>query len=186
VADFLAFSINRSTHLATKSTIIDIEFLDLIGNMQIQSNDIARVATTVGSIRQDLDQYHYEDRIAKGLGELRVEDWPMRLDAANSAKGLVYSCPSCEQPVTLRQGQNKIAHFAHKPPTDCSWATRRRNIVCPSALKFCMPKHSQRNPFTQQAGRSGRFRGLDHDGRLAQTSFTVFREAADHSQFRAG
>lgn len=45
-----------------------------------------------------------------------------RVDAATSVKGLAYACPSCRHPVTLRQGAIKIAHFAHKPPTDCNWA----------------------------------------------------------------
>ncbi len=45
-----------------------------------------------------------------------------RIDAHGATKGLVYSCPSCNQLVSLKQGQIKIAHFAHKPPTDCSWA----------------------------------------------------------------
>lgn len=69
VADFLAFSINRSTHLATKPTItkIDQEFLDMVGNMEIRSSDIIRVGSTIASIRQDLDMAHSEDRIAKGL-----------------------------------------------------------------------------------------------------------------------
>lgn len=69
VADFLAFSINRCTHLATKPTITDLdkEFLDLIGNMNIQSSDIIRVASKIGSIKQDFDRVHFEDRIAKGL-----------------------------------------------------------------------------------------------------------------------
>lgn len=69
VADFLAFSVNRSTHLATKSTIteIDKEFLDLVVDMDIRSSDIVRFASTMGSIREDLDRFHLEDRIAKGL-----------------------------------------------------------------------------------------------------------------------
>lgn len=46
----------------------------------------------------------------------------LKVDAAGSVKGLAYTCPSCSQAVTLRQGQIKIAHFAHKPPTDCTWA----------------------------------------------------------------
>lgn len=46
----------------------------------------------------------------------------LRIEAAGAAKGLAYACPSCGQAVTLRQGQIKVAHFAHKPPTDCSWA----------------------------------------------------------------
>ncbi len=69
VADFLAFSINRNTHLATKSSITDIdkEFLAMISDMDIQSKDIIRVESTMTSIRQDLERSHFEDRVAKGL-----------------------------------------------------------------------------------------------------------------------
>ncbi|OLP59591.1 hypothetical protein BJF93_20480 [Xaviernesmea oryzae] len=44
------------------------------------------------------------------------------VDAATSAKGFSYHCPECGHAVTLRKGQIKVAHFAHKPPADCYWA----------------------------------------------------------------
>lgn len=45
-----------------------------------------------------------------------------RVEADVAERGQVYLCPQCERPVTLKRGQIRIAHFAHKPPTDCSWA----------------------------------------------------------------
>ena len=38
-------------------------------------------------------------------------------------KGPSFCCPNCLQPVTLKKGQLKIAHFAHKPPRICTWAS---------------------------------------------------------------
>jgi hypothetical protein len=46
-----------------------------------------------------------------------------RVDAASSSKGPSFECPKCGREVTLKKGQIKIAHFAHKPPTDCTWAS---------------------------------------------------------------
>jgi len=46
-----------------------------------------------------------------------------RVDAATSVKGPMFTCPECQREVTLKQGRIKIAHFAHKPPTNCSWAS---------------------------------------------------------------
>ena len=45
-----------------------------------------------------------------------------RLDAFSAKKGLSYVCPNCGDDVILKQGRIVIHHFAHKPPTDCSWA----------------------------------------------------------------
>ena len=45
-----------------------------------------------------------------------------RLEAENAERGLAYTCPKCERSVILKRGRIKIAHFAHKPPTDCTWA----------------------------------------------------------------
>lgn len=32
-----------------------------------------------------------------------------------------FSCPVCNTPVTLKKGNKKIHHFAHKPPVTCSY-----------------------------------------------------------------
>ena len=45
-----------------------------------------------------------------------------RIEADIAERGLAYVCPECERPVILKRGRIKIAHFAHKPPTDCTWA----------------------------------------------------------------
>lgn len=45
-----------------------------------------------------------------------------RVDAFSANKGPTYFCPNCGDEVILKQGRIVIHHFAHKPPTDCSWA----------------------------------------------------------------
>ncbi|MDJ0945629.1 MAG: competence protein CoiA family protein [Kiloniellales bacterium] len=45
-----------------------------------------------------------------------------RVEADIAERGLEYLCPECKGPVILKRGRIKIAHFAHKPPTDCTWA----------------------------------------------------------------
>jgi competence protein CoiA len=45
-----------------------------------------------------------------------------RREAENADRGSAYTCPKCERSVVLERGRIKIAHFAHKPPTDCTWA----------------------------------------------------------------
>lgn len=57
IADFLAFSINRSTYLALKDkrTDMDIWFLDLIASMKINSKDINYFSINENSSHDDLD-----------------------------------------------------------------------------------------------------------------------------------
>lgn len=45
-----------------------------------------------------------------------------RIEADIAERGPEYVCPDCKQSVILKRGRIKIAHFAHKPPTDCTWA----------------------------------------------------------------
>jgi competence protein CoiA len=45
-----------------------------------------------------------------------------RIEAAEAAKGGMFLCPNCKQPLILKQGRIVIAHFAHKPPTYCTWS----------------------------------------------------------------
>lgn len=45
-----------------------------------------------------------------------------RIEADIAERGLPFVCPKCKRPVILKRGRIKIAHFAHKPPTDCTWA----------------------------------------------------------------
>jgi hypothetical protein len=45
-----------------------------------------------------------------------------RVEAAEVERGPEYYCPNCRGLVTLKKGRIVTHHFAHKPPTDCSWA----------------------------------------------------------------
>jgi competence protein CoiA len=45
-----------------------------------------------------------------------------RIDAARAMRGQDYHCPQCNSLLILKKGRKVIDHFAHKPPTDCSWA----------------------------------------------------------------
>jgi hypothetical protein len=69
IADFLAFSINRCTHLQLKSgrTETDLWFLGLIGEMQIRSADLKRGDLPEDFTTAEIDAMHAEDRRAKGL-----------------------------------------------------------------------------------------------------------------------
>lgn len=69
VADFLAFSINRSTHLQLKParTETDTWFLDLVGTMDIQSSDLKRFTVASNFTTADIDAFHSADRREKGL-----------------------------------------------------------------------------------------------------------------------
>jgi hypothetical protein len=47
----------------------------------------------------------------------------MRIEAAIAVRGPDFFCPNCARPVTLKKGLIKVHHFAHKPPTTCTWAS---------------------------------------------------------------
>jgi competence protein CoiA len=47
----------------------------------------------------------------------------VRIDAVIAQRGPEYRCPKCKGIVVLKKGRKVIDHFAHKPPTECSWAT---------------------------------------------------------------
>lgn len=47
----------------------------------------------------------------------------IRIEAAETERGPDYFCPNCRRVVTLKKGKIVTHHFAHKPPTDCSWAS---------------------------------------------------------------
>ena len=47
----------------------------------------------------------------------------LRIEAELADRGLAYKCPNCTQSVILKRGRIKVAHFAHKPPTNCIWAS---------------------------------------------------------------
>jgi hypothetical protein len=69
IADFLAFSINRVTHLSLKPqrTQLDLRFLDLIGQMGIVSDDLRLMSLPPDFTSEDIDAVHAADRRQKGL-----------------------------------------------------------------------------------------------------------------------
>ncbi len=69
IADFLAFSINRITHLSLKPkrTELDDWFLELIASMEILSDDLARASLPQNFTTEDVDGIHSADRKRKGL-----------------------------------------------------------------------------------------------------------------------
>ena len=70
LADFLAFCINRCTHLMMKNkrTEVDNWFLELVGGMDINSDDFKRVKASKHFTVNDFDDLHRADRAEKGLG----------------------------------------------------------------------------------------------------------------------
>ncbi|QND44772.1 hypothetical protein HB780_02830 (plasmid) [Rhizobium lusitanum] len=60
----------------------------------------------------------------------------LRVDAAASERGPVYLCAKCAREVTLKKGRIVIHHFAHKPPTDCTWASDETQAHL--ASKLCL------------------------------------------------
>jgi competence protein CoiA len=46
------------------------------------------------------------------------------LEAADAIRGAAFLCRGCGAPVVLKAGQLRIAHFAHKPGTDCAFGTK--------------------------------------------------------------
>jgi competence protein CoiA len=60
-----------------------------------------------------------------------------RIDALEAEKGPPYLCPNCGAAVVLKKGRVVIHHFAHKPPTDCSWASgeTREHLLAKTVLR---------------------------------------------------
>jgi competence CoiA-like predicted nuclease len=44
-----------------------------------------------------------------------------RVEATGAKRDPRYVCPKCKGIVILKLGRKVISHFAHKPPTDCTW-----------------------------------------------------------------
>ncbi len=72
IADFIAFCINRSTHLSMKAKRTDIDnwFLRLVGGMKIDSEELVSTTLPSNFSAGDLDAVHDADRENKGLGKL--------------------------------------------------------------------------------------------------------------------
>jgi hypothetical protein len=62
-------------------------------------------------------------RTGQHIPMLVAEHQGNRVDAAGAPRGLNYVCPRCKGPVVYKPGRRVISHFAHKPPTDCAWAS---------------------------------------------------------------
>ncbi|TJZ77535.1 DUF3800 domain-containing protein [Chitiniphilus eburneus] len=69
IADFIAFCINRSTHLALKRSRSDVDawFLNLVGEMRINCDDLKLHKLPRNFSIDDFDGLHMQDRAIKGL-----------------------------------------------------------------------------------------------------------------------
>lgn len=69
LADFLAFCINRTTHLALKAARTDLDhwFLGLVSSMEINCPDLLSCEVSPQFTIDDFDGLHEADRIEKGL-----------------------------------------------------------------------------------------------------------------------
>jgi hypothetical protein len=64
-------------------------------------------------------------------------DQERRIEASSAERGPKFTCPNCKAPVILKKGRVRTHHFAHKPPTACTWAVgetaahmRAKNALC--------------------------------------------------------
>jgi hypothetical protein len=71
IADFLAFCINRNTHLALKDerTEIDLWFLELFASMRINSPDLSPFIAKPNFSANDLDEFHRLNRALRGIDD---------------------------------------------------------------------------------------------------------------------
>jgi hypothetical protein len=69
IADFLAFCVNRNTHLALKNsrTEVDLWFLQLVANMRINSPDLKPFVAPPDFSANELDEFHRLNRALKGI-----------------------------------------------------------------------------------------------------------------------
>lgn len=76
IADFIAFALNRVTHLSMKEKKTDLDnwFLELIHGMEINSTDLKKYTATGNDYSTltvlDFDKAHEKDRVDKGLPSL--------------------------------------------------------------------------------------------------------------------
>jgi hypothetical protein len=70
----------------------------------------------------------------------------IRVEAVAAQRGLDYRCPKCRSPLILRQGRKVIAHFAHKPPTDCTWAKgeTKAHLEAKALIQACLKARGMR------------------------------------------
>tara|TARA_B110001469_G_C9585049_1_gene290211 strand:- start:132 stop:923 length:792 start_codon:yes stop_codon:yes gene_type:complete len=69
LADFLAYCINRCTHLSMKEPRKEIDnwFLNLVGSMKVNSEDLRKDIMKSDFSVKDFDRIHQDDRAKKGL-----------------------------------------------------------------------------------------------------------------------
>lgn len=69
LADFLAFCINRATHLSYKEprTELDDWFLSLVSQLRLNSDDLTSARLPRDFRAEDMDRVHDMDRLCKGL-----------------------------------------------------------------------------------------------------------------------
>src|SRR3954464_4411013 len=53
---------------------------------------------------------------------LVAEQNGLRIEASVAQRGGTFNCPQCKGILIFKPGRKVISHFAHKPPTDCTWA----------------------------------------------------------------
>lgn len=73
IADFVAYCVNRSTILQMKEARTDIDawFLDMVGNMGLNSSDLKRAVLPINFNIKEFDELHDKDRAIKGLTSLQ-------------------------------------------------------------------------------------------------------------------
>ena len=60
-----------------------------------------------------------------------------RMEASVAEKGQAYSCPKCAALVILKKGRVTTHHFAHKPPTNCTWASKETSAHMKAKTALC-------------------------------------------------
>lgn len=79
-------------------------------------------ATIVDDTATLIDRTNFQFDCAEEFSLLVAEHNSSRVSAGTALKGPEYLCPKCKKIVILKRGRIVIAHFSHKPPTNCSWA----------------------------------------------------------------
>lgn len=82
----------------------------------------ARVIDDNANIATLIDRATLQFDCAEEFVLLIAEHNSNRISADTALKGSEYLCPKCKKIVILKRGRIVIAHFSHKPPTNCSWA----------------------------------------------------------------
>ena len=60
-----------------------------------------------------------------------------RVEASVAKKGPTFTCPKCAAVLVLKKGRVITHHFAHKPPTNCTWASGETAAHMKAKTAFC-------------------------------------------------